>query len=403
MMELQGKYGTAKVFTDNIDSESIAQIIGMLNQEFSGKETIRMMPDVHAGAGCTIGTTMTLHGGKVVPNLVGVDIGCGVLVTELGKEDALDYEKLDNVIRTYVPSGMSVRDVPLPDFEKYMPSFLSLRCLNHVNIDYAKVSGGTLGGGNHYIEIDVDDEGTAYLVVHTGSRHLGLEVCKYYQNEGAKRLSGPTKEQIREVTSKLKAEGRQTEIPDALKKLQEQNPSVPKDLAYCSGDLMLDYLHDMNIVQEYAKLNRANIAKQIIWHMGWTVQEQFESIHNYIDVQHRILRKGAVSAYKGEKLIIPINMRDGALICIGKGNSDWNYSAPHGAGRVLSRGQAKQAISMEDYRKAMEGIYSTSVNESTLDESPFAYKGIESIVENIGDTVEIIKQVKPTYNFKASV
>ncbi len=407
MLELKGKYNTAKVFTDNIDAETISQIINLCNQQSMEKSKIRVMPDCHAGAGCTIGTTMTIKD-RVIPNLVGVDIGCGMFAAKIDVNE-IDFEKLDRTIRKNVPSGMSIHDAPmLPDVHY---SFLN-KITAPVDIEKAKRSIGTLGGGNHFIEVDKDTRGNYWLVIHTGSRHLGLEVARYYQElayEDCKETYiGNYQVCSEEVIKKLKAENRHSEIEHTLKILKKematkaQSMKIPKELAYLSGQHMDDYLHDIAIVQDMASMNRLLICKNILDGMGWRMTESFQTIHNYIDVGYKILRKGSVSARNGERLIIPINMRDGVLLCKGKGNEDWNYSAPHGAGRVMSRGQAKERISMEEFEKSMADIYTTSVCQSTLDEAPQAYKPMQEIVENIQDTVETLDVWKPVYNFKAS-
>ena len=393
MIELRGKYTTAYVYTDIVDQESISQVIELLNQPMSQGQTIRMMPDIHAGAGCTIGTTMTV-GDKIIPNLVGVDIGCGMEVTYLA-DSQIDFAKLDNVIRNCVPSGMAVRNRAHAYFKQIDLS--TLRCAKHVDTDYAKMSLGTLGGGNHFIEVDKDDSGRLLLVIHSGSRHLGTEVARYYQKAAYLDLNKRGAEML---VLQLKAQGRDREIESELKKYS--GTRIPKDLAYCEGQLMDDYVHDMKIVQQFAKLNRKAITQTILTECGLTATDSFTTIHNYLDTDNMILRKGAVSAQKGERLIIPMNMRDGALICIGKGNAEWNYSAPHGAGRLINRGAAKASLQLSEFVDSMQGIYSTSVGQSTIDESPMAYKPMQSIIDNIGDTVDIEQIVKSVYNFKAS-
>lgn len=400
MIEVNGKFNTAKIFTDEVDSRSLEQIRLVCDtQAFSGS-TIRMMSDVHAGKGCCIGTTMTLTD-KVVPSMVGVDIGCGMETLEL-TERVIDYGKLDETIRTSIPFGMTVRK----DFHAYndLIDLTCLRCFSHIRHEYARHSLGSLGGGNHFIEVDRDSEGRLFLVIHSGSRHLGTEVAEFYQTEGLNHLKGCTKAQLDEVIAMLKAEGREKEIQETIVALKKGNPRslpVPEELAYVDGQLLDDYLHDMEITQRFALLNRKAMADIIVSEMGFEVSDVFTTIHNYIDLDAMILRKGAVSAREGEKLLIPINMRDGSLICIGKGNPDWNFSAPHGAGRILSRSQAFRKLDVEEYRKQMEGIFTTCVGRDTLDESPMAYKSLDSIVANIGPTVEIEKRIVPVYNFKA--
>lgn len=406
MFEVEGKYANAKIFTDVVEPEAVSQVIQLINQPYAHDQTIRMMPDIHAGAGCTIGTTMTISD-KICPNLVGVDIGCGMYTVQISRDSDLDFEKLDDALTgrdglpPIVPSGINIRN------QKHVYSdfvdILNLRCADRINIDRAYYSIGTLGGGNHFIEIDKNPEnGDVYLVIHTGSRHLGVDICTHYQRLAVKSHSGPTEDVRKEVIETLKAQGKQSEISDALKKLKEDYPTAPKELAWCEGKLFDDYIHDMRIAQQFAHLNRKAIADTICKYMNWVPVEEFETIHNYIDTEYLILRKGAVSAREGEKLLIPINMRDGSLICTGKGNPDWNYSAPHGAGRLMSRSKAKETIPLEEFEQAMEGIYTTSVNLSTLDESPMAYKRIEDIVNNIEPTVYINSVIRPIYNFKAS-
>ncbi len=396
-IEIKGKYNTAKVFTDIVDQASISQIIELCNQEFTKGAKIRMMPDIHAGMGCVIGTTMTITD-KVVPNLVGVDIGCGMETVRI-KEKHIEPMQLDKLIYAKIPSGFSIRTKPhryINDIE-----LEELRCKDKIDMRRAENSLGTLGGGNHFIEADKGEEGI-YIVIHSGSRHLGVEVAKYYQNRAAKELSTVPKEKLNLLIAELKKEGREKEIEGEMRKFEKQHQTfVPKHLAYVEGQLFDDYIHDMKIVQHYAGLNRKAMMDEIIKGLKVTVVEQFTTIHNYIDTENMILRKGAVSAAEGEKLIIPINMRDGSLICRGKGNPEWNCSAPHGAGRLMSRSDAKQSFTVSEFKKQMKGIYSTSIGSGTLDECPMAYKNIDDIVGNVGDTVEILEVIKPIYNFKA--
>ncbi len=396
MIELHGKYAQAKVFTDVVDEASISQVINLLNQPYVEGSRIRMMPDIHAGAGCTIGTTMTI-GDKVCPNLVGVDIGCGMETVRI-REKHIEMQKLDKLIRQEIPSGFGIRSTPHRFIQEVDLS--ELCCAKHVQIGKAELSIGTLGGGNHFIEADKDEDGNIYIVIHSGSRHLGLEIANYYQEAGYKALTTYSKAETQEIIERLKAEGREKEISSQLKKLKKEC-KVPKPLAYVEGELLEQYLHDMAIAQEFARLNRKAMMDVIMKGMKLHAEETFTTIHNYIDVENGILRKGAVSAQAGEKLLIPINMRDGSLICIGKGNEDWNYSAPHGAGRLMSRSEAKERFTVSEFKHEMEGIYSTSVSRSTLDESPMAYKGMQDIVDNIGPTAEIMSIIKPIYNFKA--
>lgn len=397
MIELKGKFAEAKVFTDVVDNESISQVINLLNQPYVEGSKVRMMPDIHAGAGCTIGTTMTIKD-KICPNLVGVDIGCGMETIRI-KETHIEPQKLDKVIRANIPSGFEIRSVP----HRYAKDIdlSDLHCAKRVNTNRAYNSIGTLGGGNHFIEANKDETGNIYIVVHSGSRHLGLEIANFYQESAYKSLTSYSKEEIDAVITQLKESGRQKEIQNILKEMKAKKSPVPKPLAYVEGDMFERYLHDMKIAQKFASLNRQAMMDIIVKEMGLHVVEQFTTIHNYIDVDNMILRKGSVSAKDGERLIIPINMRDGSLICTGKGNSDWNYSAPHGAGRLMSRSAAKETFTVSEFKKQMEGIFTTSVNRSTLDECPMAYKSIKDIVGNIEPTVSIDAILKPIYNFKA--
>ena len=400
MIILNGKYNSAKVFTKTIDEGAIAQIIELCNQPISENSSIRIMPDVHAGAGCTIGTTMTVSD-KIIPNLVGVDIGCGMETIRL-KEKHIEVQKLDKLIYEKIPSGFEIRRKAHRYIEKI--DLTKLYCYKHIDPLRAEMSIGTLGGGNHFIEADKGSDGSIYIVIHSGSRHLGVETAKYYQNEAYRRLNNSSEKEVNELIERLKAEGKEKQIQSEIKKLTStKHTNVPKHLAYCEGELFEQYIHDMKIVQQFAFLNRQAMMDEIIKGMGFHVTERFSTIHNYIDTDKMILRKGAVSAESGEKLLIPVNMRDGSLICTGKGNPDWNCSAPHGAGRLMSRSQAKESFTVSEFKKQMKGIYTTSVNQQTLDECPMAYKSIEDIVDNIGDTVEINDIIKPIYNFKAGV
>ena len=402
MIEIKRNNGdVVKVFAETFENEAWEQVKKLANYSAYDNSTIRIMPDAHAGKGCTIGTTMTIHG-MVTPNLVGVDIGCGMLVIDLG-EIEIDFAKLDSIIKKFVPSGFDIHTQAWAKFD----DLDELICMNSCDISRAIHSIGTLGGGNHFIEVDYSEKtGHKYLVIHTGSRNLGVQVCKFYQDLAFKKLNemSEIKKQVsNEVIAKCKAEGRQKDIPTELKKALAniKKPSADKELAHLEGDDFKNYIHDMEIVQKFAALNRATIAKIILQKMGWKELDRFETIHNYIDIKNMILRKGSISAQAGEKVIIPMNMRDGSLICVGKGNADWNYSAPHGAGRLMSRNKAKSAISLADFEKSMEGIYSTTVSRSTIDESPMAYKNMDEIVRCIEPTVDVIDTIKPLYNFKA--
>ena len=398
MIEVQGKYNKAKIFTDVVDSSSIAQVLELCNQEFAAGSRIRMMPDIHAGAGCTIGTTMTITD-KVVPNLVGVDISCGLETVRIS-EKSVDLQKLDQIIHEKIPSGFAIRNKAHDYLNRV--NLNELCCVSHVKMSRAEKSIGTLGGGNHFIEMDKDDDGNLYLVIHSGSRHLGVEVANYYQEEGYKALNHADDTAIRELVSRLKAEGREKQIEKEIKRVKNlKQTNIPKSLAYATGELFEQYVHDMKIVQRYAMLNRQAMVDEIVRAMGFHVEEQFTTVHNYIDTEAMILRKGAVSAKAGEKLLIPINMRDGSLICVGKGNEDWNLSAPHGAGRLMSRAEAKRSFTVSEFEEQMTEVYTTSVNKSTLDECPMAYKNMQDILNNIGPTAEVVKIIRPIYNFKA--
>lgn len=396
-----------KIFTENIEPEALNQIYTLIKQPAFADCKVRIMPDVHAGVGCVIGFTADL-GDKIIPNIVGVDIGCGMLTVNLGKID-IDLEKLDGVIRHHIPSGRGVRedDTYLFDGIKKLYCYDSLKDKERI-----ERSVGTLGGGNHFIEVDVDEEGNKYLIIHSGSRNLGKQVAEYYQNVAIDIIHGKgdiSKERER-IIKEYKASGREKEIANAIKELKssfQSNPlKIPKELCYLSGEWREKYLHDMKICQEYATANRNVMAGIIVKQMGleryWNWRNVFTTVHNYIDHDTNIVRKGAISAKKDEILLIPINMRDGCIIGKGKGNDDWNQSAPHGAGRIMSRAKAKELLSMEEYRDVMSGIYTTSISESTIDEAPMAYKPMDEIIGNINETVEIVKIIKPIYNFKAS-
>lgn len=396
MKEIKGKYGTAKIFTDLVEESAVDQVKVLMNQKFVEGSKVRMMPDIHAGKGCTIGTTMTIKD-KVCPNLVGVDIGCGMLCIKLSVSCDMNFEKLDRVIREYIPSGSSIRDEVHPYILNARLN--ELHCYKNIDlVERARRSIGTLGGGNHFIEIDQDKDGYHYLVIHTGSRNLGVEVASYYQDLAYELMRENKKNIIDYVIDDLKSQGRENEISSALANLKID---ITKDLCSISGLPFDSYIHDMEIVQEYAKWNRLAIAGEILNRMSWFEISSFETIHNYIDTDNMILRKGAVSAIEGELLLIPMNMRDGSILCIGKGNPDWNYSAPHGAGRIMSRKEAKKKFSMAEYHKSMFDIFTTSVNLGTIDECPMAYKPMQSIISNIEDTVDVLKILKPVYNFKA--
>ena len=392
-----------KIFTQNIEQEALDQINTLMEQPAFSDCKFRIMPDVHAGAGCVIGFTADL-GGKVIPNIVGVDIGCGMLTIGLGKID-IDYAKLDEVIRKFVPCGYNIHDGRKVKFEKLQ----QLKCYRELkDTKRFERSIGTLGGGNHFIEIDEGTDGAKYLVIHTGSRNLGKQVADYYQNLAVELMQG--KDELlakqEQLIADYKAQGRKKEIQDAIKELHRtwrpNEIDIPRDLCYLTGKYREDYLHDMRICQEFARLNRNHIALIIADQMGWEVLDIFETIHNYIEFETNMVRKGAISAKAGEKLLIPINMRDGCIVGIGKGNDDWNQSAPHGAGRIMSRHKAREVVSLDAFKEAMDGIFTTSVSAETIDEAPMVYKPMDEIVENIKDTVDILEIIKPVYNFKAS-
>lgn len=381
-----------KIYAKTIEVEAQEQVYRMANSEAYSDCKIRIMPDCHAGKGCTVGTVIEIKD-KVVPNTVGVDIGCGMLVCKLGDVD-INLVNLDKVINEKIPYGFASHNNPVTHYD----SLDKLKCRHTIDLDNALRQIGSLGGGNHFIEVNVDGKGDKYLVIHSGSRHFGVEVCKYYQELANKNLNntGATKKALVE---KLKAEGREREIENELKKFQ--SPKCDRELAYLDSKGLEDYLFDMAIVQSYASLNRKMMADIILKNMGLHAVDKFETIHNYVDIKNGIVRKGAVKADMGEILIIPINMRDGSLLCQGKGNKDWLCSAPHGAGRLLSRSKARKLLTMEDFKASMNGIYTTSVCESTIDEAPMAYKHIDEIIECIKPTVNIVNVIKPIYNFKA--
>ena len=398
--EIRGRCGTAIAYAKVIEEEAVAQIRRMCDYEFTEGASIRIMPDVHWGKGCTIGTTMTVRD-KVVPNLVGVDIGCGMYTVDLGKGE-IDLERFDAAVH-FVPSGRNLWDGRQEKFD-----LLGLRCYRALK-DTKRIarSLGTLGGGNHFIEIDRSADGTNYLVIHTGSRNLGKQVAEYYQNIAID-LSHGKDELFRardELIRRYKAEGRRSELQEALKDLnrgfQAKEAEIPADLAFLYGSYLEDYRHDIEICQNFARRNREVIARVLLERTGLTAGEAFHTIHNYIDVEERILRKGAIAARVGERVLIPINMRDGSILAVGRGDPDWNWSAPHGAGRLMSRTAAKENLSMDEFRETMSNVYTTAVNENTLDEAPMAYKSLADIIDVIEDSVDVIEVLKPIYNFKA--
>ena len=401
MLEIKGKVNTAICYAKLIEEEAIEQIRRMCDYPITQGSRIRIMPDVHAGKGCTIGTTMTILD-KAVPNVVGVDIGCGMYTVNLGKTE-IDFEKLDEACH-FIPSGRNVWEGRQERFD-----LTRLRCYRDLKDAKRLVrSLGTLGGGNHFIEIDKAADGTKYLVIHSGSRNLGKQVAELYQKLAVNLDRGYGKyfEKRDEIIRTFKEQGRRKEIQSALKALHfktyETQPTMPEDLCFLSGKYLEDYLHDVDICQDFARRSREKMAQIILERTGLTGGEAFHTIHNYIDTDEMILRKGAIAAHAGEKVLIPINMRDGSILAVGKGNPEWNYSAPHGAGRIMSRSKAKHELSMDEYKKEMAGVYTTSVNEHTLDEAPMAYKSLTDIIDVIRESVEVIDIMKPVYNFKAS-
>ena len=397
--------GNLKVFAHTVEQEVYGQLYRLLSLDAFRDAKIRIMPDTHAGMGCVIGFTAAL-GDKVVPNLVGVDIGCGMFVQNLGQID-IDLPALDKFIREHIPSGSGVNEIQGTRVE--FPELKDMRMYKNLrNIDHLQSSIGSLGGGNHFIELDRDSNGNVYLVIHTGSRNLGQQVCKHYQKlavDQCNKHSADIKREINAAIEQLKVEGRQKESSRVISEIKAKYgriDKVPADLCYLTGELRDDYLHDMKICQEFARRNREEIARRIFRHIKWSGKWGFHTIHNYIDFTDNIIRKGAIRCNQGEMVIIPLNMRDGSILAIGKGNEDWNFSGPHGAGRLMSRSAAKESISMKDFKDSMKGIFTTSVNKNTLDESPMAYKNANEIVEAIRDTVDVIEVIKPIYNFKAS-
>jgi RNA-splicing ligase RtcB len=399
MFEIRGKVNTAICYAKVVEEEAIEQIRRMCDYEFIKGSQIRIMPDVHAGKGCTIGTTMTVID-KAVPNIVGVDIGCGMYTVNLGR-NSIDFEEMDKAAH-FIPSGMNVWEGRQERFD-----LGDLRCYRSLrNTKRLERSLGTLGGGNHFIEIDQASDGTNYLIIHTGSRNLGKQVAEIYQQLAVELNKGKEIyfQQRDTIIAEYKATGKRQEIQAALEAIswEKKETGVPEDLCSLYGPYFEDYLHDVEICQRFARRNREKIAEIILTRTRMTSTDTFHTIHNYIDTDEMVLRKGAIAAHSGEKVLIPINMRDGSVLAVGKGNPEWNYSAPHGAGRVMSRKKAKENLSMEEYRDVMAGIYTTSVNESTIDEAPMAYKSLEDIIDVIKESVDVIEVLKPIYNFKAS-
>ena len=401
MIEIKGKVNTAICYAAVVEDEAIEQIRRMCDHDFTAGSKIRIMPDVHAGKGCTIGTTMTIED-KAVPNIVGVDIGCGMYTAELGKID-INFVKVDEAAH-YIPGGRDVWEGRMERFD-----LTGLRCYRDLKqTKRLERSLGTLGGGNHFIEIDAASDGTKYLVIHSGSRNLGKQVAELYQNLAIDLNAGKADyfEKRDEIIRTYKEQGRRTEIQTALKALESEfaakEPTIPADLCYLYGTYLDDYLHDVEICQQFAKRSRERMAEIILERTGMTALSAFHTIHNYIDTKEMVLRKGSIAAHKDELVLIPINMRDGSVLARGKGNPEWNCSAPHGAGRLMSRTKARDTLDLDEYRKTMEGIYTTSVNEATIDEAPMAYKSLEDIIDVIRDAVDVVEVLKPVYNFKAS-
>ena len=399
MFEIKGKINTAICYAKVVEDDAIEQIRRMCDYEFTKDSKIRIMPDVHAGKGCTIGTTMTVTD-KVVPNIVGVDIGCGMYTVNLGKGD-IDFVKLDEAAH-FIPSGMNIWEGRQEKFD-----LQELRCYRSLkNTKWLEKSLGTLGGGNHFIEVDRASDGTSYLVIHTGSRNLGKQVAEIYQQLAVDLNKGKETyfQERDEIIRTYKEQGRRKEIEKALKEISwnAKEATMPEDLCFLYGQYFEDYMHDVEICQCFARRNREKIAEILLDRTGLTGTDGFHTIHNYIDVEEMILRKGAIAAHTGEKVLIPINMRDGSVLAIGKGNPEWNYSAPHGAGRIMSRTKAKNELNLDEYKKVMAGVYTTSVNAATLDEAPMAYKSLDEIIDVIRESVDVIEVMKPIYNFKAN-
>lgn len=395
VINIKGKFADAIVFTKDVDKETLNQIENLLNHKMVEGQIVRIMPDCHAGLGCVIGTTMTISD-KVVPNLVGVDIGCGMLTSQLGNAN-INFEQLDSFIRSEIPAGFNIRNSVHPNMREL--DIKELKALRYIDYERAVHSVGTLGGGNHFIEVGKDSNGVLYLIVHTGSRHLGSQIAEHYQRLAIKTTMDKLKEEKEKEILELNPSAN---LKKELRRFERGISGIEKQLMYLEDKNMDDYLHDMRLVQKYASLNRRTITEIIIKGLGLDVKENFETIHNYINLDEMILRKGAISAKKGEKVLIPMNMRDGSLLCVGKGNQEWNMSAPHGAGRLMSRKEARDSFKLEDFKTKMEGVFTTSVSKATLDEDPDAYKPMDTIMEAIDDTVEIIDRLIPVYNFKSN-
>lgn len=399
MFSAKGKFAEATIFTDLIEEQALSQVIGMLNQPITENTRVAIMPDVHAGAGSTIGTTISLSENKedwrVCPNVVGVDIGCGMMSYKLADKE-IDLKEIDKIVNKYVPSGFSIHSKAQD--QKFTDSLIENLTFTVDNPERIGLSLGSLGGGNHFIEIATDEDGNFWLTVHSGSRNLGVQVAKHHQKKAERSMLNV---EVDKIIAEFKAAGKEKDIEKAIKEAKAPLAGVTKDLSFLTGDRLDQYLNDLVLAQKFAHLNRKTMLDIIVEKAGLTIIDEFDSIHNFIDVEEGIIRKGATSARKGERLIIPLNMRDGSLICVGKGNKEWNYSAPHGAGRMLSRSAAKRELDLDEFKNQMADVYTTSVGESTLDEAPNAYKPMEAIIDNIGDTVDIVRHLKPVWNFKA--
>lgn len=398
-MEIKGAFATAVCFSKTVDEKAVQQIRAMCDTPAAEGSCVRVMPDVHAGKGCTIGTTMTIHG-RAIPNVVGVDIGCGMYTVKLDATD-IDFARVDEAAH-FIPSGMDVWDEPVEPFD-----LEALRCYGQLNsLKRLNCSLGTLGGGNHFIEIDRASDGACYLVIHSGSRNLGKQVAELYQQLAIDLHDGKPKLFLDRKTliAEMKAAGRQREIQQALLALDQptRQRQTPDALCWLEGDFLADYLHDVELCQQFARRSRERMARILLERTGMAGQDGFHTIHNYIDTSEMILRKGAIAAHKGEKVLIPINMRDGSILAIGRGNPDWNFSAPHGAGRIMSRTAARSQLTLEAYKESMAGIYTTSVSADTLDEAPMAYKPLKDIIDYVRDSVDVVEIMKPIYNFKAA-
>lgn len=395
MKTVTGKFNEALVYATTVEESCLKQIKELCDEPWAKDSKIRIMADCHAGKSCVIGTTMTITD-KIVPSLVGVDISCGVLATEF-RSLGIDFSKLDSIIKDRVPMGMNNHSIPIADFTTELNQLWSSK--DAFNFDKVNRSIGTLGAGNHFLSIEKTEDDVFYLLIHTGSRNFGKVMAEYYQNKALEYHKSNRSLSKKEMIQDLKASGLESTIPSVLASMK---PEVSEDFCYLEGALFDSYIHDMKIAQQFASLNRKTIAKTICEAMKWPLSKQFDTVHNYIDTDNMILRKGAISAQKGERCLIPINMHDGSLICVGKGNPDFNFSAPHGAGRLMSRNEAKKVLKLADFKNVMKDIYSTTVNASTLDEAPAAYKPIAEILENVKDTVDVVNHIKPVYNIKAS-